>query len=156
MTVNGRKEVCVVEPGATLLELLREILRLTGTKEGCGKGECGACTVLVDGAPVDACLMLAAQAAGREVTTIEGLAKDGLLHPVQQAFVLEAGVQCGFCTPGLVVSAVALLARHRRPTEAQVRRGLEGNLCRCTGYTKVVRAVGRAARVLDGGGGADD
>jgi carbon-monoxide dehydrogenase small subunit len=145
LTVNGTPVDRTIEDGTTLLELLREELRLTGSKEGCGKGECGACTVIVDGLTYDACLVLAGQCEGAAVTTIEGLSAGGRLHPVQQAFLEEGAVQCGFCTPGLVVSAAQLLSAHSQPTRAQIHEGLEGNLCRCTGYTKVLRAVERAS-----------
>ena len=142
-----------VPPDRTLLDLLREDLACTGTKEGCGEGDCGACTVLLDGEPVNACLVLAAEADGREVTTIEGLAGGSLLHPVQQAFVDAGAVQCGFCTPGMVLVAAALVARNASPTESDVRRAISGNFCRCTGYQKIVEAVLTAsARVRESAG----
>jgi len=130
----------------TLLQMLREKLALTGTKNGCEAGECGACTVLLDGEPVNACMVLAVEVDGREVTTVEGLAHDGQLDVVQQAFVEEGGVQCGFCTPGMLISAHSLLDRNPHPTEEEIRQALVGNLCRCTGYTRIVRAVQKAAR----------
>lgn len=132
----------------TLLEFLREDLGLTGTKEGCGKGECGACTVLLDGKPVNSCLVLAYQADGREVLTIEGLERDGRLHPIQEAFVTEGAVQCGFCTPGMIMSARALLGVNPSPTRDEIRRAISGNLCRCTGYAKIIKAIEAAASRL--------
>ena len=144
-TVNGRAVEPRVHPLARLLDVLREELGLTGTKEGCGEGECGACSVLLDGELVNSCLVPAAQVAGAEVTTIEGLARDGELHPVQRAFVEHGGAQCGICTPGMVMAAVALLAEHPRPSEQEIRTGLAGNLCRCTGYMKIFDAVAAAA-----------
>jgi xanthine dehydrogenase E subunit len=140
VTVNGVPERLTVAASMTLLELLRDELALTGTKEGCSAGECGACTVLVDGEPVNACLMLAVEADGAEIVTVEGLAGDRL-DPIQQAFMDEGAVQCGFCTPGMLISARALLGRTPHPTEEQIREALVGNLCRCTGYTRIVRAV---------------
>ncbi len=135
-----------VEPRRTLLELIREDLELTGTKEGCGLGECGTCTVLLDGKPIKSCITLAVQANGREVTTIEGLEKaDGTLHPLQQAFIDHGAIQCGFCTPGMVLSAKALLDENPKPTELEVRQAIAGNLCRCTGYQKIVEAILSAA-----------
>ena len=130
---------------ARLLDVLREALGLTGTKEGCGEGECGACSVILDGELVNSCLVPAAQAAGCAVTTVEGLARDGVLHPVQRAFVDHGGAQCGICTPGMVMAAVSLLAKTPRPSEAEIRTGLAGNLCRCTGYMKIFDAVAAAA-----------
>jgi carbon-monoxide dehydrogenase small subunit len=141
LTVNGESCQALAEPRHTLLELLRDGLGLTGTKEGCGDGNCGACTVLLDGRPVNSCLVLALEAQGREVVTVEGLARDGALHPIQQAFIDHGAVQCGFCTPGLVMAAYALLREDPRPGEHQVRMAIAGNLCRCTGYDKVVRAI---------------
>jgi len=152
IVVNGRREEVAVEPRRTLLELLREDLELTGTKHGCGEGDCGACVVLLDGEAVNACLVLALEAAGREVVTIEGVADGNRLHPIQQAFVEVGAVQCGYCTPGMVLTARALLARNPRPTDAQVRRAISGNLCRCTGYQKIVEAILDAADRLRGGG----
>ena len=142
LIVNGLPYEREVEPRRTLLELLREDFELTGTKEGCGLGECGTCTVLLDGRPVKSCIALAVQANGKEVTTIEGLEKpDGTLHPVQQSFIDHGAIQCGFCTPGMVLSAKALLEENSRPTELEVRRAIAGNLCRCTGYQKIVEAI---------------
>ena len=146
--LNGRKVDLEVRPDRRVVDLLREDLGLTGTKEGCGAGECGACTVLIDGDARLSCLMLAAQLDGRSVTTIEGLCQDGTLHPVQDAFVEHGAVQCGFCSPGMVLTAVDLLQRHAAPNRQQIRQGLSGNLCRCTGYVKIVDAVEAAARVM--------
>ncbi len=143
--LNGKKTSVEVPPDRRVVDLLREELALTGTKEGCGSGECGACTVLVGGESRLSCLMLAAQLQGRQVTTIEGLAPSGTLHPVQEAFVAHGAVQCGFCTPGMVLSAAHLLHQHPHPTRDQIREGLSGNLCRCTGYVKIVDAVEAAA-----------
>jgi len=145
LTVNGRPYEVAVEPRWTLLETVREELRLTGSKEGCGTGDCGACSMIVDGRLVTSCLMLAAQADGRDVVTIEGLATNGKLHPVQQAFIDTGGVQCGFCTPGMIMAAKSLLDSNSSPTLEQVREGLAGNLCRCTGYAKIYEAVMLAA-----------
>jgi carbon-monoxide dehydrogenase small subunit len=144
-TVNGRPYEVAVEPRWTLLETVREELRLTGSKEGCGTGDCGACSMIVDGRLVTSCLMLAAQADRREIVTIEGLATNGKLHPVQQAFIDTGGVQCGFCTPGMIMAAKSLLDSNASPTLEQVREGLAGNLCRCTGYAKIYEAVMLAA-----------
>ena len=149
LSVNGDPVSLAVEPHLTLLEVLRDTLGLTGTKEGCGAGNCGACTVLLDGEPVNSCLLLAAEADGSQVITVEGLANDGDLHPVQEALVAHGGLQCGFCTPGVILSSVALLKRNPRPTEADIRAALAGNLCRCTGYDKIVRAVQAAAEEVD-------
>ena len=146
-TVNGDKRSLSISPETTLLEVLREDIGLTGTKEGCGKGECGACTVLIDGKAVVSCLTLAAQAQGREILTIEGIAKNGILDPIQQAFVDEGAIQCGYCTPGMVLSAKALLLKNTDPTEEEIKVAISGNLCRCTGYTKIIRAIKKAAAV---------
>jgi len=145
LTVNGRPSEVAVEPRWTLLETVREQLRLTGSKEGCGTGDCGACSMIVDGRLITSCLMLAAQADGRQVLTIEGLAQNGTLHPIQQAFIDTGGVQCGFCTPGMIMATKALLDRNSKPVLDDVREGLAGNLCRCTGYSKIYEAVLAAA-----------
>jgi len=146
--LNGASVTVETRPDRRVVDLLREELDLTGVKEGCGAGECGACTILVDGESRLSCLMLAAQLQGCHVTTIEGLARNGCLHPVQEAFVEYGAVQCGFCTPGMVLSAVRLLDRNPEPTRDEIREGLSGNLCRCTGYVKIVDAVEAAARRL--------
>lgn len=145
LIVNGDPTIVEIAPDESLLHVLRERLQLTGTKEGCAEGECGACTVLLDGLAVDSCLVLAATADGRSVTTIEGLSGPGALHPVQEAFIRGNGAQCGICTPGMVMSAVALLAANPSPTEAEVREAIAGNLCRCTGYTTIVESIMAAA-----------
>ncbi len=148
-TVNGDEVTVAVEPDWTLLRVLREELELTGAKEGCGAGECGACTVIVDGRAVNACLYPALEADGRQVVTIEGLSgADGGLHPLQKAFVEKGAVQCGFCTPGMVLSAKALLDRVPEPTEEDIRTALAGNLCRCTGYVQIIEAVKAAAEEM--------
>jgi carbon-monoxide dehydrogenase small subunit len=141
ITINGQTASVQVEARARLLDFLREEMDLTGTKEGCGNGECGACTVLVDGIPVCSCLYLAVQANGKSITTIEGLAQDEELHPLQRAFLDHGAVQCGYCTPGLLMSAKACLDRNPHPSEDDVRLAIAGNICRCTGYTKVVEAI---------------
>jgi carbon-monoxide dehydrogenase small subunit len=146
--VNGLTHEVAVSPNHTLLDLLRDDLGLTGTKEGCGHGDCGACVVLLDGTPVNACLVLALEVQGREVTTIEGVAKGNELHPVQRAFVEHGAVQCGFCTPGMVLVSKALLESTPHPTEKEIRTAISGNLCRCTGYTKIVEAVLAAAEAM--------
>jgi carbon-monoxide dehydrogenase small subunit len=144
-SVNGEPVEYLCETQATLLDVLRDNLGLTGSKEGCGTGDCGACSVLLDGELVCACLVLGVEAAGRQVTTIEGIANGGELHPLQQQFLDDAALQCGICTPGFIVAAKALLDRNPNPTETEVRYWLAGNLCRCTGYDKIVRAVMNAA-----------
>jgi carbon-monoxide dehydrogenase small subunit len=145
LTVNGEERTLNVHPFARLLDVLREDLQLTGTKEGCGEGECGACTVLVDGRLVNSCLVPVVQVQGAEVVTVEGLAQGGELSPVQAAFVAHNGAQCGFCTPGMLMAATDLLNRHPSPTDLEIRDGLAGNLCRCTGYAKILDAVHEAA-----------
>ena len=147
LVVNGEPRSLAVQPQTTLVEVLREQLGLTGTKDGCGTGECGACTVLLEGAPVLACLTLALDCDGKAVVTVEGLASEGRLTPVQQAFVETGAIQCGFCTPGMVLSTTALLRETPHPTLHEIEKALEGNLCRCTGYNKIVDAVQRAAAV---------
>jgi carbon-monoxide dehydrogenase small subunit len=151
ITVNGKDYELQVKPSANLLDVIREDLGLTGTKEGCGVGECGSCTVIVDGITVNACLMLAMEAQGSRVTTIEGLADGEKLHPIQQAFVDVGGLQCGFCTPGMILSTKALLDENDSPTDEEIRKGLEGNFCRCTGYTKIIESVRTAANMLKEG-----
>jgi len=141
LLVNEERYELEIRPNRTLLEVIREDLGLTGTKEGCGTGECGACTVLLDGEPVNACLTLALQAQGKKVTTIEGLAKGGILHPLQEAFIRHGAIQCGFCTPGMILTAKALLDKKPKPEEIEIREALVGNLCRCTGYQKIVEAI---------------
>jgi aerobic carbon-monoxide dehydrogenase small subunit len=141
LLVNGEEHTVLVEARETLLEVLRERLFLTGTKEGCGTGECGSCTVLVDGEPVLACLTLAIDAQGKSITTIEGIAVEGKLSPLQQAFIDHGAVQCGFCTPGIILSATALLRKNPYAGRREIQKALEGNLCRCTGYNKIVEAI---------------
>ena len=145
LTVNGAPHEVSAAPLERLLDVLRETLGLTGTKEGCGEGECGACTVLLDGEPVNACLVAIGQCAGRSVTTVEGLAHDGRLTPVQEAMIGHGGAQCGICTPGMLLSADALLRRAASPSEAEVREAIAGNICRCTGYQRIVDAIRAAA-----------
>jgi carbon-monoxide dehydrogenase small subunit len=146
LTVNGDAYSVHVEPNRTLLDVLRDDLGLTGTNRGCNQGDCGACTVHVDGKAMNACLVLALDADGSSITTIEGLADGGRLHPIQQAFIDEGAVQCGYCTPGMIMTAAALLDEHPSPTDEQIREGIEGNLCRCTGYEAIVRAIHAARR----------
>jgi carbon-monoxide dehydrogenase small subunit len=148
LTVNGHPYRVSVRPNQTLLDVLRAQLGLTGTKRGCDQGECGACTVHLDGRAVNACLVLALDADGSRVTTIEGLARLGVLHPLQQAFVAEGAVQCGYCSPGMIMQGAALLAEHPAPSTAEIRAGIAGNLCRCTGYARIVKAIAAAALVL--------
>lgn len=150
LSVNGEEYEVEVEPEKTLLELLRESLHLTGTKEGCGQGDCGTCIVLVEGAPVNSCLMLAADANGRAVTTIEGLAAEGRLHPLQQSFLEKGAVQCGFCSPAMILSAKALLEKNPRPQEDEIKQALSGVLCRCGSYKKILEAVAAAAGRTEG------
>jgi carbon-monoxide dehydrogenase small subunit len=147
-TINGEPVEFLCEPHQSLLSCLRDILGLTGAKEGCNDGNCGACSVLLDGRLVNSCLVLGVEIVGREVTTVEGLADWGGLHPLQRAFIAEDALQCGYCTPGMLMAGKALLDGNPDPTEAQIRGWLAGNLCRCTGYDKIVRAVQRAAREM--------
>lgn len=150
LRVNGQDHHLAVEPRQTLLEVLRVDLRLTGTKEACGDGNCGSCTVLMDGQAVNSCLVLAVEADCRDILTIEGLAQNGRLHPLQQAFIDEGAVQCGFCTPGMIMNAKAILDANPRPSEEQIRLAIAGNLCRCTGYDKIIRAILRVAAQKEG------
>ena len=152
LNINGRVERLEITPHSTLLEVIRDDLQLTGTKCGCEDGTCGACTVLLNGAPVRSCLLLAAEVEGQEIVTIEGLSDGEKLHPIQEAFVKYGGIQCGFCSPGMILSAKALLDKSPSPTEREIRQAISGNLCRCTGYTKIVESVmalsGQRARIL--------
>ena len=148
LKVNGADYSLVVDVKERLLDVLRERIGLTGTKEGCGTGECGACTVLIDGEPVNSCLYLAVRAEGKEILTIEGLGHAAQLHPLQQAFIENGAVQCGFCAPGMLLTAKALLDRNPHPTELEIREGIAGNLCRCSGYVKIVKAIQQAADVM--------
>ena len=150
LTINGTRKTLTIEPGEKLLDLLRREGYM-GVKIGCGTGDCGACAVLLNGRAVNSCLVFAAKADGGEVVTVEGLERNGRLHPVQQAFLDEGGIQCGYCTPGMVISTVDLLSRNPNPTENEIRQSLSGNLCRCTGYVKQIRAVQRAAAAMKGG-----
>ena len=151
-TINGEAAEFLCEPRQSLLEVLRDVLELTGSKEGCLTGDCGACSVIVDGRTVCSCLMLGAEAQGKRISTVEGLANGTGLHPLQQKFLEDASLQCGICTPGFLMSAKALLDRNPNPTQAEVRYTLAGNLCRCTGYDKIVRAVLEAAKAMQAGG----
>lgn len=148
VTVNGAARETEVESRLLLVHLLREVFRLTGTHIGCDTTHCGACTVLLDGVPVKSCTVLAVQADAREVMTVEGLEKDGKLHPIQEGFMQEHGLQCGYCTPGMLMTSYALLERNKTPDEAAIRRAISGNLCRCTGYVNIVKAVEHAAAKL--------
>jgi len=150
LTINGDRRECAVTPSTTLLEALRYGLGLTGSKQGCDKGDCGACTVVVDGEAILACISLALAFEGRDIRTVEGLAEHGVPHPLQDAFDLEGAAQCGFCTPGILMSAWALLERNPRPSRSEIAQALSGNLCRCTGYTKIFVAVERAAARMGG------
>ena len=152
MTVNGRAVRGTAEGRTLLVEYLREHLHLTGTHVGCDTSNCGACTVLIDGKAVKSCAVLTVQADGREVRTVESLAADGNLHPVQEGFMQEHGLQCGFCTPGMMMTAVALLSKNPHPSEEQIRMGISGNLCRCTGYVNIVKSIQYAAQKMEGGG----
>jgi carbon-monoxide dehydrogenase small subunit len=148
LTINGRQLKILVKSHWTLSYLIREELGLTGTKEGCGEGECGSCTVLIDGKPFNSCLYLAINADKKQITTIEGLSDGSLLHPLQQMFVEKGAIQCGFCTPGMVMSAKALLDQHPDPTEQDIKKAMAGNLCRCTGYAKIIEAIKGAAHLI--------
>ena len=153
VTVNGTPHDAEVETRTLLVHFIRDSLRLTGTHIGCDTTNCGACTVLLDGKAVKSCTVLAVQADGREVRTVEGLEQNGKLHPVQEGFMQEHGLQCGFCTPGMMMTAVALLAKNPHPSEDEIRVGITGNLCRCTGYVNIVKSIQYAARKMDGGEG---
>jgi carbon-monoxide dehydrogenase small subunit len=148
LKVNGEEKELLIKEDALLIDVLRDEIGYTGTKRGCGEGECGTCTILIDGRPVNSCLILAALVQGKEITTIEGVGTPENLHPIQQAFVEEGAIQCGFCTPGMVMSTKALLDSEKNPDEQQIRKALSGNLCRCTGYVKIVNAVKKAAEEL--------
>ncbi|MDO4545124.1 MAG: (2Fe-2S)-binding protein [Bacillota bacterium] len=147
--LNGEDVEEYVQDNITMLDFLRKQMHLTGTKKGCGEGECGACTILLDGAAVDSCLMLAVEADGHEIVTIEGVQQDGVLHPLQQEFIDKWALQCGFCTPGMIMSALSLLHENPHPTELEIRDAIAGNLCRCTGYAKIVEAIDSAAKILE-------
>jgi len=150
LTVNGKPYQVSITPSRTLLEVIREDLGLIGTKEGCGLGECGACTVIMNGKTVNSCLVLAGEADGKAITTIEGLAEGDKLHPIQQAFMENGGLQCGFCTPGMILSAKVLLEETPHPTDEDIRRGIAGNFCRCTGYAKILASIKAAAQIMGG------
>jgi carbon-monoxide dehydrogenase small subunit len=149
ITINGRPREAVIEPRTLLVHFIRESAGLTGTHVGCDTSNCGACTVILNGKTVKSCTMFAVQADGKEITTVEGLMKDGQLHPLQEGFKQEHGLQCGFCTPGMLMSSLALLAKNPNPTESDIRWGISGNLCRCTGYQNIVKAVQYAAQKLN-------
>jgi aerobic carbon-monoxide dehydrogenase small subunit len=145
LIVNGESHEVLVRPNDLLVDVLRDVIHLTGTKKGCGEGDCGACTVLLDGSPALACLTLAISCLGKKIETIEGLSENGKLHPIQETFVEKGAIQCGFCTPGMILSAKALLAKNDNPTNEEIKYGMAGNLCRCTGYKKIIDAVAEAA-----------
>jgi carbon-monoxide dehydrogenase small subunit len=146
LTINGQPYEAAVEPRLLLVHFIREVVGLTGTHIGCDTTSCGACTILVDGVPAKSCTLFAVQADGAEIGTVEGLERDGQIHPIQEGFWEEHGLQCGFCTPGMMMTAVALLARNPDPTEAEIRHAISGNLCRCTGYVNIVKSIQHAAR----------
>jgi len=148
LKINGDSHEVAVEPWRTLLEVIRDTIGLTGTKRGCDEGDCGACTVLMNGRSVNSCLVLAVEAQGQEITTIEGLADGDQLHPIQQAFVEHGGLQCGYCTPGMILSAKAFLDKNPKPTEDQIKFAIAGNLCRCTGYVKIIESIQAAAKAM--------
>ncbi len=150
LNVNGEEYEIAVEPNRSLLDVLRDDLELTGTKKGCETGDCGACTVILDGKPVNSCLVLAVSARDKSILTIEGVAQGGKLHPIQEAFINLGAIQCGYCTPGMILSAKALLEENPHPTEWEVRESIAGNLCRCTGYVKIVKAILSAAEEMSG------
>jgi aerobic carbon-monoxide dehydrogenase small subunit len=151
LTVNGEKHEADVEPRLLLVHFIREVLRLTGTHIGCDTTHCGACTVLMDGRPVKSCTVFTVQASGKALMTVEGLEQDGALHPLQASFMSEHGLQCGYCTPGMLMTGYAFLKKNPRPSEDDIRRAISGNLCRCTGYVNIVKAVQHAAATLQGG-----
>jgi carbon-monoxide dehydrogenase small subunit len=148
--INNQAQELSIDPWRTLLEVIREDLRLTGTKEGCGEGECGSCTVIMEGKTVNSCLIPAVEADNKEIITIEGLADGDDLHPIQEAFVEKSGMQCGFCTPGMIMSAKALLDSNPNPNKEEIREGIAGNFCRCTGYTKIIESISAAASTMKG------
>lgn len=150
LNVNGKTYKVDIEEDMRLLDVLRDKLFLTGTKEGCGEGECGACTVIMDGITVNSCMVMGFQAEGKEIITIEGVGKENQLHPIQQAFLEEGAVQCGFCTPGMILSAKALLDQNPTPSRIEIREGISGNLCRCTGYNQIIDAIEKASHCLKG------
>ena len=152
VTINGEKHQAEVEPRLLLVHLIRDVLRLTGTHIGCDTTHCGACTVLLDGRPIKSCTMFAVQAHGREIMTVEGLEQNGTLHPVQEGFMQEHGLQCGYCTPGMLMTSYAFLKKTAKPTEEEIRRAISGNLCRCTGYVNIVKSIEYAAAKLRQGG----
>lgn len=151
LTINGEKYEILVEPWQTLVDIIREEIGLTGTKKGCGTGDCGACTIVLDGKAVCSCLILGVEVDGKEILTIEGLKLGEKLHPIQEAFVHFGAIQCGFCTPGMIMAAKSLLDHHPHPTEDQVKIGISGNLCRCTGYKKIIEAILNVSEQLDSG-----
>ena len=151
LAINGEKHEAEVEPRLLLVHLIRDVFRLTGTHIGCDTTHCGACTVLLDGRPVKSCTVFAVQANGREISTVEGLEQDGKLHPLQEGFMAEHGLQCGYCTPGMLMTSVAFLKKHPTPTEDDIRHAISGNLCRCTGYVNIVKAIQHAAATIAGG-----
>jgi carbon-monoxide dehydrogenase small subunit len=152
LTINGEKRSADVEPRLLLVHLIRDVLRLTGTHIGCDTTHCGACTVLLDGVPVKSCTMFAVQARGKTLMTVEGLEQDGRLHPLQESFMAKHGLQCGYCTPGMLMTSYAFLGKHASPTEDEIRHAISGNLCRCTGYVNIVKSVEHAAATLRDGG----
>jgi len=152
LSVNGEKHEANVEPRLLLVHMIREVLRLTGTHIGCDTTHCGACTILMDGRPVKSCTMFAVQAQGKELMTVEGLEQDGKLHPLQEGFMAEHGLQCGYCTPGMLMTSFAFLKKHPKPSEDDIRWAISGNLCRCTGYVNIVKAVQHAAATISQGG----
>jgi aerobic carbon-monoxide dehydrogenase small subunit len=151
LTVNGQQRSGEAEPRMLLVHFIRDVLGLTGTHIGCDTSQCGACTIIMNGMAVKSCTLLAVQAGGADITTIEGLAKDGQLHPIQEGFWEEHGLQCGYCTPGMIMTAVDLLQNNPSPTEEEIRKGIEGNLCRCTGYQNIVKSIQYAARKMGAG-----